>query len=74
MIEVAKNIKVGDVVYAWFLPPWEKSKDKKPAETEYRLGELRADWLKLSAMDGGYSIIFNKELIETWNGSVRRAK
>jgi hypothetical protein len=76
MIEINENVSVGDLVSVWFSPPWEKSKDKskKPVESEYKVGERKENWLKLNALGGGYSIIFGKELLETWNGSVRKAK
>lgn len=75
MINVAENVVVGDLVYAWFSPLKEAaSKNKKPNEVEYRLGANTKNCLKLESLDGGYSTTFNRELIETWYGNVRKAK
>lgn len=73
MIQIPDDIKVGDLVSMWFLPPNEQlGKGKRPIETELRIGEHKAGWLKLDAPEGGYSIIFTQELLETWNGNVRK--
>ena len=76
MIAVDEKASNVDLVSVWFMPPWEKSKDKnkKPVETEYRIGELRRGWLRLDALGGGYSVIFDETLLETWNGNVRKTK
>lgn len=75
MITVAENVETGDLVYVWFSPLKEsQSKGKKPNEIEYRIGENTKNRLKLESPDGGYSVIFDKELIETWYGNVRKAK
>lgn len=73
MIEISDNIAVGDRVFVWFSPFKEKA-NKKPIETEYRIGTLKKDYLKLESPENGYSLAFNKELIETWFGNVRKAK
>lgn len=74
MISIDRNAKIGDLVYAWFSPFPESSKNKRPTETEYRLGENTENRLKLDAPNGGYSVIFGKEMIETWHGNVKKAK
>ena len=75
MITVSDNINVGDLVYVWFSPLKEsQNKGKKPNEVEYRLGANTKNCLKLESLDGGYSMTFNRELIETWYGNVRKAK
>ena len=72
MIEIDKNVGKGDLVYAWFTQS--KDKAKKPDEREYRVGDVGKDVLKIESMEGGYSIIFGRELLETWYGRVRRVK
>jgi hypothetical protein len=73
MIEVSNDVKAGDRVFAWF--SFVKPKDsKKPDEVEYRLGESKQGWLKLEAPEGGYHLVFTKELLETWYGRIRKAK
>ena len=73
MIEIPENLKVGDLVSMWFLPSNETvNKNKRPVETEFRIGELKDGWLKLDAPEGGYSVIFTRELLETRNGNIRK--
>ena len=72
MIEITENIKAGDLVYAWFSP--QKEKTKKPTENEYRIGFVDENRLKVESTSGDYSMIFDKEIIETWFGNIRKVK
>ena len=72
MIEVEKGLQTGDIVYAWYSYRME-SDPKRRKESEYRLLESSDERLKLGSDDGNYSIIFNKELIKSWYGGVRKA-
>lgn len=72
MIEITENIKAGDLVYAWFSS--QKEKTKKPTENEYRIGFVDKNRLKVESTSGDYSMIFGKELIETWFGNIRKVK
>jgi hypothetical protein len=72
MIDIADNLKTGDLVFAWFSAT--KEKNKKPSENEYRIGGIEKNYLKLESISGNYSMIFGKELIETWFGNVRKSK
>lgn len=75
MISISDNISVGELVYVWFSPFKEtQSKSKKPHEAEYRMAENSDKWLKLTSPDGSYSVIFDKNMKETWFGNIRKAK
>ena len=71
MIEIADNINEGDLVYAWFTP-FKDKKEKKPLEVEYKVKTLGKHNITIASPDGGYSLMFNKELLETWSGNIRR--
>lgn len=72
MISVAENVSNGDRVYAW-ISPFPMKGSKKPDEREYVAVEyIKGRKLKLSA-SSGYSIIYEKELLETWYGNVHKA-
>ena len=70
MITISENVKQGDKVFAWFSPINEKGNKKHP-ETEYVISDLNDKYFKLASFDGSYSIMFGKELRETWYGNVR---
>jgi len=70
MIELKENVKVGNRVYAWF-SPFKESASKKQKESEFVLEENRKDFLSLKSVNGGYNLIFNGFLVETWFGSIR---
>lgn len=72
MIDVEKGLADGDIVYAWYSYKQE-SDPKRRKEIEYRLLEHSNERLKLGSIGGNYSIIFTKELIESWHGGVRGA-
>lgn len=74
MIEVSDRVRPGDLVYAWFLPPKTNKNQKKQQGVEYRFGDAPPNHIKLESPDGGYSLTFSRELIETWSGEVRPVK
>lgn len=72
MISIDPKVQSGDLVYVWFSLFPESAKNKRPSETEYRLGEISSKRLKMDAPNGGYSLVFSKDMLESWHGSVRK--
>ena len=72
MIAVDDRLETGDRVYAW-MSPFPNKGGKKPDEHEYVLGETSVGKRLVLTSPVGYSISFNRELLETWHGAVHKA-